>query len=61
MKPLVATLLCVVAVAAVAACSEKEPEQLPAADAGAHVGCLDGRTGAEGACKDAGADAADGG
>lgn len=47
--------LAVVAVAA--ACSDTKPDELPARDAGVTTGCLDGRTGAQGACEDAGVDA----
>lgn len=39
------------------ACSESKPDELPARDGGVKTGCLDGTTGAQGACEDAGVDA----
>lgn len=57
MKLPAALLVALASIVLAAACAESKPDQLPAADAGTKTGCLDGRTGAQGACEDAGADA----
>lgn len=60
MKLAAAVAAALVSFALGGACTSREPEQLPDADAGSKTGCLDGRTGAQGACEDAGVDAPDG-
>ncbi len=61
MKPVATLLAALSLVTLAAACGDGEPDQIPSADAGTKTGCLDGRTGAQGACSDAGVDASDGG